>query len=291
MPREAPYTIGFAQHKGGRKEQQDSFQAPAIEETRFTRHGGYLLLLSDGMGGIQGGTAASTLAVRQFNLSYHDKEPEESVQKALHRSLLEANAAVVSAGAEIGNGGGMGATLLAVALVGRDLYWTSVGDSQLFLFRNGRLLQLNQSHSYGDYLKVLAQHDPAALEQMPKDQHPDALVSHIGMRNLRIIDRPEKAVRLARGDRLLLATDGLFRFLPEERMIEILGQTEGAQAAATALVAQTLQQGLQYQDNLTVLVADCALEPPKEYWRPKWWQIAAAVLVTAGLIAAGLWVW
>ncbi|MCC6144633.1 MAG: protein phosphatase 2C domain-containing protein, partial [Candidatus Hydrogenedentes bacterium] len=184
MPPGAPYSIGFAQHKGGRKEQQDSFQVPAVEETRFTRHGGYLLLLSDGMGGIQGGTAASTLAVRQFHLSYHDKEEAEPVQKALHRSLLEANAAVVSAGME---GGGMGATLLAVALVNDKLYWTSVGDSQLFLFRRGRLLQLNQSHSYGDYLKALAQHDPAALEQMPKDQHPDALVSHIGMRNLRII--------------------------------------------------------------------------------------------------------
>jgi protein phosphatase len=291
MSREAPYTIGFAQHKGGRKEQQDSFQAPAIEETRFTRHGGYLLLLSDGMGGIQGGTAASTLAVRQFNLSYHDKEADEPVAKALHRSLLEANAAVVSAGSEYGTGSGMGATLLAVALVGKELHWTSVGDSQLFLFRRGRLMQLNQSHSYGDYLKVLAVHDPAALEQMPKDQHPDALVSHIGMRNLRIIDRPEKSVPLVRGDRLLLATDGLFRFLPEDRMIEILGTTEGAQAAATALVAQTLQQELQYQDNLTVLVADCLLDPPKECWRPKWWQVAVAVLAVAAVVAAGLWIW
>ncbi|MCC6143692.1 MAG: SpoIIE family protein phosphatase, partial [Candidatus Hydrogenedentes bacterium] len=112
-----------------------------------------------------------------------------------------------------------------------------------------------------------------------------------GMRNLRIIDRPEKGVTLQAGDRLLMATDGLYRFLPEAQMIEVLGKTAGAQPSATALVAQTLQQELHYQDNLTVLVVDCHLTAPKERWKPSWWQVAVALLAVAGLVAAGVWYW
>src|SRR5579871_5655494 len=132
-----------AQHIGDRHSQQDSFGFGDPDDRAFTSHGGFVALVCDGMGGMEFGDAASRAAAHAFLDSYKTKTAAESIPGALQRSTRAANDAVVTLAHEYGLSEGMGTTLVAAVLLDASLYYVSVGDSGLFLRRNGSLKMLN----------------------------------------------------------------------------------------------------------------------------------------------------
>lgn len=280
---------GAAQHIGQRKEQQDTFYLAPCEEDRFTRHAGHLLLLSDGMGGIKGGGDASVLAVRQFHLSYRDKEPGESIPDALSRSLGEANRAVALGGEQHGRPGAMGATLIAAALHAEGLHWVSVGDSRLYLLRRGKLRQLNKGHSYGDDVRARIARGELPPESAATEPNQDALMSHMGKHPLPLVDRPAAPLRLQIGDRVILATDGCFRALTEAEMVECIRGKRSPQASCDALLARVLEKRHKHQDNVTVVIAQAAAASRDLPGRGRAGRIALGIGLGALALAAAIW--
>ena len=247
--------VGCAQDQGNRTLQEDYFSLPPQEDELFESHGGKLFLLSDGMGGHENGALASVLGVRLMRSAYLEKPPDQSIPDALYRSVLSANTAIAREGDSAGDRP-MGATLVGAVLFGHYLYWVSVGDSFLCLYRNGRLEILNELHVLEEKLKARVRRGELTQGELENNPQREALTSFMGMRELHEVDCPAHPVKVVPGDRILLASDGLLKFLPERKIGEILGRPGTSQHACEALVAETKALHLSGQDNISVVLVD-----------------------------------
>jgi len=258
---------GNAQHIGSRKEQQDDFGFSDIGDVAFVKHGGVLAVVTDGMGGLAQGREASLIAKQAMLREYEEKSVNKTIPQALIRALSVANAKVVELAKQAGMEGQIGTTLTAAVIKDDELYWASVGDSRIYLYREGELIQLTTDHDYARELArevALGRINPEEAATHPQRQ---ALTSYLGLSFLHEIDRNEDPVILEASDRIMLCSDGLYKTLPEEEMVKLLDREP--QQAADSLIEATLAQGKTTQDNVTVAILAC--EPELEigvfnYW-------------------------
>lgn len=243
---------GNATYQGKRPEQQDSFGFTRFDDRTFGAHAGVMAIVADGMGGFFNGAAASREAVAAMRSAYERKEKWESIPDALLRSLGRANMAVRNLASDIDKAGYVGTTLVAAVVFEDSLYWISVGDSRLYLFRDECLHRLTVDHTKERELMQQVDAGVLAEEDMMRDPERKALVSYVGLEHLDIIDRNETGYRLQPRDKLVLCSDGLYNALSED---EIAAALQGEpQVAAQALVHFAIDKDRPTQDNVTVIV-------------------------------------
>jgi PPM family protein phosphatase len=247
---------GNAQHIGARHSQQDSFGFNDPDDAAFIQHGGFLAIVCDGMGGMEHGDLAGRTGVRAFLEAYARKTAQESVPAALDRSVREANARVVALAHSLGRAESIGTTLVAAALLDGGpgqarLYWVSVGDSGLFHVSDGQIQTVNRPHIFGNLLDNAVARGSMSKEQALLHPERESLTSFIGVEVLEEIDRNVDPWPISDGDSILLASDGLFKTLSPEEILESLNGHP--QAWPDALVARTLAKKYEFQDNVTVL--------------------------------------
>ncbi len=281
------YDEGMAQ--GSRAQQEDDygiFELPPELEA-----GDLLLVLADGMGGEQAGARASTLAVRSF-VEVYDIMPDTVIPARLEQTLAHVNARMAQdVASDPRNLSGMGCTLLAVVLTAEGLYWVSVGDSPLWLWRRGQLHRLNQDHAYRSVL--LHQVSQGEISAAEAACHPDrnALMSAVTGTDLELVDLPDHVYPLRDGDQILLASDGLLT-LDEDDIAMILSRAGVEGQPVEQLLAAVAKRQLSHQDNVTALwVRSMAFQSIAPWWhRP-----AVRVSLLAGLLGlltiGGIWWW
>lgn len=253
---------GNAQHIGARNEQQDSFGFSVFDDADHVGHAGILAVVADGMGGLAMGKDASRVAVQTFLDTYMEKDAKEAIASALDRCLHAANRAVSKMALKAGLEGEVGTTLVAVVIHEGKLYRTAAGDSRIYLFRNGHLLQLTTDYNYGRVLDRLVAKGEMQADEAASHPSRAALTSFLGKEALDDYDHAdEPPLNLEPGDRILLASDGLFGFLPESEFAAFL--TAEPQRAAEELVLATLALQHPYQDNITVAILGYGLPEPK----------------------------
>ncbi|WP_169728907.1 PP2C family protein-serine/threonine phosphatase [Desulfatirhabdium butyrativorans] len=243
---------GNCRHQGSRKEQQDDFGFSDMENPDFVRHGGVLAVVADGMGGLSLGKEAGYIGKTTMILSYQEKSVDESISRALRRSLLSANEAVVSLARKAGKKNQVGATLAAAVIHQNRLYWISVGDSRIYLCRNRVLIKLTQDHLYGRLLDVRAASGEIAIKEALFHPYRDALTSGLGWENLKEVNQNNTPLSLKNGDRILLCSDGVYKTLVENEIVQML--SGHPQQAAEALIKTALSKQLQNQDNMTAVI-------------------------------------
>jgi serine/threonine protein phosphatase PrpC len=270
---------GNAQHIGTRAEQQDDFGFSRLDHRDFIAHGGVLAAVTDGMGGMAMGQEASRVAKEALLRAYMAKQPQESIPRALERALRAANEAVLALAQQAGaTVGALGTTLVAAVVKDHELYWVSVGDSRLYLFRRGSLTPLTEDHDYGKKLEKLVAAGKMGSEEAQSHPQRRALTSYLGLPQLTDVDHNLRPLALAEGDRVLLCSDGLYRTLSEEEVAAVLPREP--QAAATALVEQILDKGRPRQDNVTVAILAC--DPDRLRFR--WFWASPRLLISIALI-------
>jgi protein phosphatase len=251
-----PFLPGNAQHIGARSSQQDSFGFGDPDDAAFLAHGGFVAVVCDGMGGMNHGDLASRTAVRAFLDAYARKTEDESIPAALERSVFEANDRVREMAHELGAAESVGTTLIASALVdhgGADkwMFFISVGDSGIFHIADGQIQTVNRPHIFANILDTAVSRGAMSKEQALMHPERESLTSFIGVDVLEEIDRNLEPWPLSDGDSVMLASDGLFKTLTAE---EILQSLKGSpQHWPEALVSRTLDQRYEFQDNVTVL--------------------------------------
>ncbi len=252
---------GNHQHIGARSEQQDSFAFSDLSDASFLAHGGALAVLADGMGGHAEGADASRIAVREFLEAYTRKSFEETIEESLDRSIYEANEAVYAFAAEKGITGNCGTTLVAAVIHGSGIYWIHAGDSRLYITDGQSLTPLTEDHIYAKDLDRAV--EKGFIDEEKALSHPDreALTSYLGDSIIAKLGKgalPASAEGLPpNGFTLLLCSDGLYKTLQEDRMIEVY--SKDPQEWSRALVEMTIEEGLFCQDNVTVLCLDVAV--------------------------------
>jgi PPM family protein phosphatase len=154
---------------------------------------------------------------------------------------------------------GMGTTATACALAGEMLYLAQVGDSRAYLFRQGRLTKVTRDQTLATLLMEQGRLAPEDLDTFP--------LSHVILQAVGTTEQVQvdlTRVRIARGDVLLVCSDGLYGPVPHETLRATLEQEPSAHAAAQALVRLAIAAG--GPDNVTCVVAKVvggrALAPP-----------------------------
>ncbi len=241
------------QHIGARKNQEDSFAFSDLSDEKKVCKNGILALLADGMGGLDRGEEASTLAVKVFLREYGAKKDEETIGECLSRALCVANTAVFDlafTGAEEDDE--LGTTLVAVVIHKDELHWITVGDSRIYLFREGHLQQLNLDHIYANHLMNDVINGKISLKEAEKHPERSYLTSYLGLPELNEVDQNDSPLPLNAGDRILLCSDGLYDTLNESRIAAIL--ESGDTLVAEEMVRDVLSKESRHQDNVTVIV-------------------------------------
>ncbi len=237
---------GCCSHIGRRKNQQDAYGFSDFSDTTFIAHGGFLVVVCDGMGGLERGEEAARLAVKTILDCYMAKTVEESVTEALDKAIMKANREIIQLGLQTGNVG----TTLALAVVYKDeLFWRTAGDSRIYLLHDNKLAQLSTDHTYA---QELAQNEMSP-EEVASHPEGNALVSYLGVGEYINFDRNKQPVKLQSGDVLLLCSDGVFNALNDAEIIDAL-RDPNAMKAALELQHKTLDKQLINQDNLTAIV-------------------------------------
>ena len=212
-----------------------------------------MLVVADGMGGHVGGATASGLLSKTFVEVY----PQASgpIVDRLRDCLEAANKAIADAIAENPKLDSMGSTLVAAVVSSEGLHWISVGDSPLWLFRQGTLERLNADHSMAPILADLVAKGSTTAEEAARDPRRHALRSAVMGDDIHLIDVSSQPVAVEQGDRLLLASDGLLT-LSDQEIAEILQKTRDAplEDSAAALIQAVEAAAHPQQDNTTVLL-------------------------------------
>jgi protein phosphatase len=207
-----------------------------------------LYAVADGMGGHNGGEVASAMAVE--GLEKHAGEP--SLENLKQAARIGNRAIFEKAGADP-ELHGMGTTLCAVRVVpgpeGDEIAWINVGDSRVYLYRDGQLIQLSRDHSLVEDLLRDGQ-----LTEDEAKVHPKR---NIITRALGIdvdVDVDGSTVIPFNGDRFLLCSDGLFGEIAADQISSVLRRLEDPTEAAEELVRLANESG--GRDNITVVVVE-----------------------------------
>ncbi|MBW4041108.1 MAG: serine/threonine-protein phosphatase [Acidobacteria bacterium] len=213
--------------------------------------GGSLFVVADGMGGHAGGDIASAIAVRRIaETDRLDFATPQEAEFALQAAMLAANEDISAAVEDRPELTGMGTTVSAMVRVGDVIATAHIGDSRIYLLRDGELSQITNDHTFVQRLVETGRITPEEAAVHPRRS--------VLMRVLGDIDQsPEidtSILGTVPGDRWMLCSDGLTSYVPLERiLIAMVGSSTSADAAE-ALVEEALEHGA--PDNVTAIVVD-----------------------------------
>ena len=231
-----------------RKENQDHAEAVTLRSPRAT-----VLLVCDGMGGANSGALASTLAAGAYlerlkSLLAGSKKNAVLAPLWMRDACVAANEAVFSrANSEPANEG-MGTTLVSAVIVGHRAELLNVGDSRAYLMRDKALEQITRDHSV---VAELVERGELTPEQALHHPNRNLITRAVGVEQT--VESDLFSLRLRRGDRLLLCSDGLSNTLSEEELLSLSGAARSAKKACQALVNRALDKGA--RDNVSAAIA------------------------------------
>jgi len=227
------------------------------EDDREFQRKGRLAVVADGMGGYEGGQEASRLAVETLVSVYRDfggNDPHQALVDALqtaHEKIREYSFAHPELR-------GMGTTCTAAAIVrvadrvgdgSADydaLYYVHVGDTRLYLIRDGRITKVTRDHSY---VGRLVEAGMISAEQAEHHPQRNILTAALGTNPELIMDSPGKPEPLRPDDILVLCSDGLWGQVRDAEILDAV-EDKSAEQAGRELIGLARERG--GPDNITV---------------------------------------
>lgn len=219
-----------------------------------------LAAVFDGMGGEENGETASRLAAETMaalagkNVSGqqgHSGEGAGPFSRNLEAYVRLAGERILS----LAGRAHMGTTYTALSIENDVCFFSNLGDSRGYLYRDDRLAQMTKDHNMVRELYL-----SGVLTKEQADRHPDrhTLYQYLGIRDEDgMIPEPHTAdpVKARPGDVCLLCSDGLTEMLEDSRIASLLEEGGNARTLARRLVQETLDAG--GRDNVTVAVVVC----------------------------------
>ena len=214
-----------------------------LPDGRGAGDGPVVVAVADGLGGGPAGDVASRLAIEAVASSDPD-EPASEMVMAANEAIAEHVAAHIEDDPGIMT---MATTLtLAVLRPGSEVDVAHVGDSRLYAFAKGRLLQATEDHTVAMDRVRAGELDPEAAQQDPSWH---VISNWLGVELQRI---ETIGFGLGPGDRLLLCTDGLTNMVTDDAIAAVLTQEPSDERAVAALVDAANRAG--GRDNTSVVV-------------------------------------
>lgn len=238
--------FGSISNRGARDYQEDNFGFSSFEKENVKNYG-FSAVVADGMGGLSGGDRISSYVVSAMLEMQKSRNAAAPVHIYLAQAMQRINDSVLSSGIKGGS------TAAAVTCLPDGIYWCTVGDSRVYLFRDGRLIALNEDSDYmnNDLIDRVIAGD-MTFEEAGGDSKKDALARYIGYKGGISPDGNSKPFVPKKNDKLLLCSDGVYNALTPTELMESLGLE--AFNAAQDIENRVLAKHYSNQDNFTAVV-------------------------------------
>jgi protein phosphatase len=284
--------IEAASHPGmSGKQNEDRYRVTSYFVDPKERKPSVLVVLCDGIGGHKAGEIAAQMGVDMITeaiMAGDVKKPLETIGKAIRR----ASDAIYEASQSEQGRSGMGATCAVAWIIGVRLYAANLGDSRIYLLRDGHILQLTTDHTW-----VQEAYEAGIINQLERENHPNA---HVIRRYLGAKNAPEPDFRmwyfegesdsdalqnqgmpLKAGDILLLCSDGLTDLVTDNEINSVIG-SEPLETAVSDLIRMANTRG--GHDNITLVL----LKAPSKglFTKSRKAQLLKGCLITLMVISA-----
>jgi serine/threonine protein phosphatase PrpC len=219
-----------------------------------------IFVVCDGMGGQAAGEVASKIAVDTLLKYFHEvprkafpfplTKPAENVSeraRALAQAIQLANQAIREAACRDEGQAGMGSTIACVLVDDNFVSIGHVGDSRIYLVREGAIQQLTQDHSL-----VMQQVRLGLIssEQAEKSKLQNVITRALGSEEMAEPDLDDMIA--ASDDILMLASDGLTRVLRDQEILAVVTAADDVEHACNNLIQLAKEVGC--DDNITCLL-------------------------------------
>lgn len=211
---------------------------------------GRFFIVADGMGGHAGGQEASLIATQKIQ-AYLEQHWQSSVEssKLLEQALYDANEAIIEDQKSHPERSDMGTTVVVVMFRLSDSWFSHVGDSRLYRFRQSQLEQITEDHTWVAKAMKAGEITP---EQARVHPWRHVLSQCLGRRDLPPVEVQPLDVQA--GDRLLLCTDGLTEELDDTKIASDLKSGIENEEIAAKLIEAAKEEG--GRDNITVVLVE-----------------------------------
>ena len=244
--------IGVESVIGSREEQQDAVITSSYKD--YDQDKRMIAVLCDGMGGLSGGAKVSRYCSEMMYQSFNAMKAAESYHDFFSNVLYKLDREVKAMTCDGGKPLGGGSTLVSAIIQNGTLSWASVGDSRMYMVRQGKLLQITRDHNFLSILMERVGRGQMTVEEALAHPKREALISFIGMGGLRIVDAIEQPMQLLAGDYLVMCSDGVYRGITDIEMVQALYENEFCmQKAAEQMVQTVLNKSIRGQDNDSVI--------------------------------------
>lgn len=241
-------TVGYIDSRiGGRQENQDS---AGLRDTKL----GYLIVVCDGMGGMQGGSVASQIAVQTILETVDSADVQANPSMTLIKAIRNANMAIIEEGRDDPNLQGMGTTVTALLLTPYSALTAYLGDSRIYQIRNGKKVFRTFDHSM---VFEMVREKVISEEQARLSDQSNIIMKALGITpdiEVEVVERPYR-----KGDRFVLCTDGFWGAMPEGEFIRHLSEKKSLDKIldSTANVVESIgRNGGKEYDNLTAAIIE-----------------------------------
>lgn len=211
---------------------------------------GSLLIVADGMGGHQAGEVASKLATEMVTQEYFKNSNHSSVEKNLSKAFVAANKKIFDLASSQKKYFGMGTTCTALIILEEDIYYAHVGDSRAYIWKNNSIKRITEDHTY---VQELIRQGEISISEASTHPKRNILTNAMGTKPDVRVDSNRHNDLFELSDRLLLCSDGLYEYIQDEELAQILS-LGSIQEAATTMVQEAKKRG--GHDNITVLIAE-----------------------------------
>ena len=209
-----------------------------------------LFFVADGMGGHAGGDIASAITAQHVATADEPVENSQQAEQKLIDYIWQANQKLSASVAEHSDLAGMGTTFSGMLVHGTSVSIGHIGDSRIYLARDGVVKQITTDHTFVQRLV-----DTGRISEEEALVHPRRSVL---MRVLGDVEQfPEvdlETFETKPGDRWMVCSDGLSGVVPERLMHRIMLSKSTVQEATDLLVGEALEFGA--PDNVTVVLVD-----------------------------------
>lgn len=236
--------IGNAQIIGTREKQDDSFATSIMPY-------GVMAIVADGIGGYINGNLASKIAVETYLDEFERRNATDNISYYFQTSAVLSNGRIRD---EFGEAKG-GTTAVAVVLAEGKMYWTSVGDSNIAVIRNRRLIEINRKENVKNWLEdqyLAGAINKEAAMGGPMDKR---LVNYLGYDGFKKASESDRPILLKKKDQILIYSDGV-EVIGQIELENIMSRKGTAQKKAEMIMEAIGNKKVNSKDNSTIIILE-----------------------------------